>query len=266
VAIQFELPKGDAPAAGVEPVVSAPALDPAAASEAQLQMTVLSLRNQLAHARELAADRNTPGAQAAATQLEAKLSAAEAAWSQTRERAAQILPAPTFESIRITGLPESARNELLASLPVREGDAFSIETARKLIQAVKNFDEHLDVRFPPAIGRNQYAVEIAAPRATPSLPARIKVGGNVQAAMVVRKVTPIYPELAKQSGVEGTVALAALIAKDGTVQQLRSIDGPPMLIQPALDAVKQWVYKPTLLNGNPVEVETTITVTFALNQ
>jgi len=95
---------------------------------------------------------------------------------------------------------------------------------------------------------------------------RIKVGGNVQAAMVMHKVQPIYPQLAKSARVSGVVHLAAVIAKDGTIQELHSLGGPALLIQAAMDAVKQWVYKPTLLNGEPVEVQTTIDVNFTLNQ
>jgi len=95
---------------------------------------------------------------------------------------------------------------------------------------------------------------------------RIKVGGNVQAAMVLKRVQPVYPALAKSARVSGVVHLAAIIAKDGTIQELHSLGGPALLITAAMDAVKQWVYRPTLLNGEPVQVETTIDVNFTLNQ
>jgi protein TonB len=97
-------------------------------------------------------------------------------------------------------------------------------------------------------------------------PQRIKVGGNVQAAMVMKRVQPVYPALAKSARVSGVVHLAAVIAKDGTIQELKSLGGPALLITAAMDAVKQWVYRPTLLNGEPVQVETTIDVNFTLNQ
>jgi protein TonB len=97
-------------------------------------------------------------------------------------------------------------------------------------------------------------------------PQRIKVGGNVQAAMVLKRVQPIYPQLAKSARVSGVVHLHAIIAKDGTIQELTSVGGPALLITAAMDAVKQWVYRPTLLNGEPVQVETTIDVNFTLNQ
>ncbi|HUB82993.1 MAG TPA: TonB family protein [Bryobacteraceae bacterium] len=97
-------------------------------------------------------------------------------------------------------------------------------------------------------------------------PQRIRVGGNVQSAMIIRKTPPIYPQLAKSARVQGVVHLAAVIAKDGTIQELHSLGGPALLIQAAMDAVKTWIYKPTLLNGEPVQVETTIDVNFTLNQ
>jgi protein TonB len=97
-------------------------------------------------------------------------------------------------------------------------------------------------------------------------PQRIKVGGNVQGAMIMRKTPPVYPQLAKSARVSGVVHLAAIIAKDGTIQELHSLGGPALLIQAAMDAVKTWVYRPTMLNGEPVQVETTIDVNFTLNQ
>ena len=76
---------------------------------------------------------------------------------------------------------------------------------------------------------------------------------------------PPYPPLVKQARIQGTVVLEAVISKQGSVENLRVISGHPLLIQAALDAVKQWKYKPTLLNGEPVEVVTTVTVNFNLS-
>ena len=95
---------------------------------------------------------------------------------------------------------------------------------------------------------------------------RIRVGGNVQAANLIRKVTPQYPPLAKQARVQGTVKFQAIIGKDGTIQNLQLLTGHPLLVPAATDAVKQWLYKPTLLNGEPVEVVTQIDVNFTLSQ
>ena len=100
----------------------------------------------------------------------------------------------------------------------------------------------------------------------PVTPSRIRVGGNVQAANLVRKVTPVYPPLAKQARIQGTVRFTAIIGKDGTIQNLQLVTGHPLLVAAAQDAVRQWVYKPTLLNGEPVEVVTQIDVNFTLSQ
>jgi len=95
-------------------------------------------------------------------------------------------------------------------------------------------------------------------------PTRIRVGGNVQQASLVRQVQPSYPPLAKAAHVSGTVVLHAIISKDGTIQELTYVSGPAMLMTSAMDAVRQWRYKPTMLNGEPVEVDTQITVVFTL--
>jgi TonB family protein len=93
----------------------------------------------------------------------------------------------------------------------------------------------------------------------------LRVGGNVQAARIIRRVTPVYPEDARMAHVSGTVRLHAIIGKSGKIEQLEVMSGPSMLQQAALDAVRQWLYQPTLINGDPVAVDTTIDVIFALN-
>lgn len=93
----------------------------------------------------------------------------------------------------------------------------------------------------------------------------IRVGSGVMAGQIVSKVNPVYPVEAKEQGIQGAVVLHAIIDKDGTVKELAVVSGPPELQASAIDAVKQWVYKPFLLNGNPVEVNTTITVNYSLD-
>ncbi|HUJ30254.1 MAG TPA: energy transducer TonB [Candidatus Acidoferrum sp.] len=93
---------------------------------------------------------------------------------------------------------------------------------------------------------------------------RIRVGGNVQQAALIHQVLPVYPQIAKTAHISGTVILHAIISKDGTVQELQYVSGPPLLMRAAMDAVRQWRYKPTLLNTEPVEVDTTISVVFTL--
>ena len=97
-------------------------------------------------------------------------------------------------------------------------------------------------------------------------PDRIRVGGNVQSYNLVKKVTPVYPPLAKQARVQGTVRFSVIINKDGTIQNIQLVSGHPLLVPSATEAVRQWVYKPTLLNGNPVEVITQIDVNYTLSE
>lgn len=93
---------------------------------------------------------------------------------------------------------------------------------------------------------------------------RVPVGGAIEAAKIILQTQPVYPILAIQGRVQGNVVLRAVITKDGRVGELELVSGPPLLMKAALDAVKQWRYQPTLLDGQPVEVETTITVSFVL--
>ena len=104
------------------------------------------------------------------------------------------------------------------------------------------------------------------PPPPPPPPERIRVGGSVQSAKLASQPKPVYPQLARQARIQGTVKLEADISKDGTIENLKVISGHPLLIQAALDAVKQWRYQPTLLNGVAVEVVTTIDVNFTLGQ
>ena len=108
------------------------------------------------------------------------------------------------------------------------------------------------------------APPLTPPSPAPIVPQRIKQGGAVQAAKLIDQPQPIYPVLARQARMQGVVLLHAVVNKNGNVAELQVISGPPLLVRAALDAVRQWRYQPTLLNGEPVEVETTITVSFVL--
>lgn len=100
----------------------------------------------------------------------------------------------------------------------------------------------------------------------PRTAARKMVGGDVQAAKLIHGPKPDYPPLARMARIQGTVRLAALISSDGRIQNLQVLSGHPLLLKAALDAVAQWRYQPTLLNGVPVEVETEIDVNFVLGE
>ena len=94
----------------------------------------------------------------------------------------------------------------------------------------------------------------------------IRVGGNVQQANLISSVAPVYPAEAKRNRIQGRVTLEILVGKDGHVSQVTVVSGPTELVQAASDAVLQWVYRGTLLNGEPVSVLTTVDVNFTLSQ
>ncbi len=108
------------------------------------------------------------------------------------------------------------------------------------------------------------AVPTPAPSLAPS-PKRVHVSQGVTEGLLIRKVMPEYPAIAKQEHVEGAVQLEAVIGKDGSVKNVKALGGNPLLVRAATDAVKQWKYKPYVLNGQPVEVDTNITVNFKLS-
>jgi len=93
---------------------------------------------------------------------------------------------------------------------------------------------------------------------------RVRVASGIESGLLVRKVAPSYPVEAREQGIQGTVLLNAIIDEEGNISDLELISGDPTLAQAAIDAVKQWKYRPYLLNGNPVQVETHIQVNFTL--
>ena len=108
--------------------------------------------------------------------------------------------------------------------------------------------------------------KLAPQSAAPATRAPVRVGGQVQAAKLVHQVTPVYPPLARQARISGIVRLEAVISRGGLIESLQVMIGHPLLTQAALDAVRQWVYQPTLLNTVPVEVLTQIDVNFKLSE
>ena len=106
----------------------------------------------------------------------------------------------------------------------------------------------------------------AVPKFVPVAPQRVRISQGVTRGLLIHRVEPIYPALAKAARVQGDVVLSAIIDGNGEIQNLQLVSGHPMLVQVAVAAVKQWRYKPFLLNGQPVEVETTINVSFVLTQ
>lgn len=177
-------------------------------------------------------------------------------------------------------MPSNLRERVEARLPVKLGDAISPSSAAAISRILSDIDGRLTVGFSDDTLRVDYAPWIArgttgasggvtGPVSTdsegrPAMPQRIRVGGNVQASKIDRMVRPEYPALAKQARIQGKVVLAVVIDKAGQVSNIELVSGHPLLAPAAVAAVQQWTYKPTLLNGNPVDVMTQVDVNFTL--
>jgi len=121
--------------------------------------------------------------------------------------------------------------------------------------------------MPPAVGLPvPPAVILPPPKKDAPVEQQVRVESNIVAANLIKKVIPIYPQIARSAHIQGTVRFTAYIGKDGRILNLKFTSGPPVLVEPASTAVKQWVYRPTLLNGMPVEVITQIDVNFNLHE
>jgi protein TonB len=115
-------------------------------------------------------------------------------------------------------------------------------------------------------GNNPFGSENQRPVVRAQVKGPVRVSGLVVAGLLIEKRMPVYPPIAKASGTQGTVVLQATISRSGTIENLRVVSGPSMLQQAAMDAVKAWRYRPYLLSGEPVEVETTVNVVFKLQE
>jgi periplasmic protein TonB len=115
------------------------------------------------------------------------------------------------------------------------------------------------------IGSILSATAGAVPKFQPVVPQRIRISQGVTRGLLIHRVEPAYPPLARAARVQGDVVLSAVIDVNGQIQNLTLVSGHPMLVPAAISAVREWRYKPYLLNGQPVEVETTITVIFSLS-
>jgi TonB family protein len=140
------------------------------------------------------------------------------------------------------------------SLEIKGGRRFAISAACVLVGLVTCTSAlalRMDVNSPSSSQQNTKTLKIDAKEAQ---------------ANILTKVPPAYPDDAKKARVTGSVVLEAMIGKDGTVENLKVVSGPSMLQQSAMDAVRQWTYKPYLLNGDPVEIKTKITVVYSLSK
>ena len=190
---------------------------------------------------------------------------------------ANITPVPPFYNngghAKPQPHPEPARHSVVpcvycpnvAARPRRD----AVESAESDTQPGDPFEgSGAETPFVPGAqpwdGLSRPSQPIAPHPAQPATPRRIRVG-TVEPAMLIHRVEPLYPPLAKQTRKSGRVQLRAIIATDGTIQSLEILSGDPVFVLSARDAVMQWRYRPTILNGQPVEVETFITITYNMD-
>jgi TonB family protein len=190
----------------------------------------------------------------------------------TAEAASGIPQAPPDELAKLDRVllvvPDAIKQKLEGRLTLREGDRITQSSLNDLASALNEVDEHLKVSMFPNVAKTGSVIKIWLENAaTPGeAPKSIKVGGNAASENLVQKINPTYPAEAKANRIQGVVRFTVTIGKDGRVQNMTLVSGDPVLAQAAKDAVQQWVYRPTLLNGNPVEVVTTVDVNFTLTQ
>ncbi len=191
------------------------------------------------------------------------------------------VPAGVLKRI-VLDVPDTMVEDLRRLLPVHEGETLTSESLERTLAAIRSVDEHLSLNLQT--GHNDNSTVAVISLATPGQPMRtlaepqadfdppsgntkrVRIGGNIQAAKLIKKTTPAYPPLAKQARIQGTVRYNVLIGTDGFIQKMQLVSGHPLLVEAATTAVQQWQYQPTLLNGEPAEVVTVIDVNFTLSQ
>lgn len=163
-------------------------------------------------------------------------------------RFSTALTAPTVIPKRINNVQEIAA---APDLPLQGGGGNPNGATDSVMNGIF-VPEHAPPPAPPLMVKPQHGP--------------LPIGGSVAEANLIRRVVPVYPPLAKAARIQGTVEFTAVISKEGTIENLQLVHGHPLLVQSARDAVLQWRYRPTLLNGQPVEVVTDIVVKFMLAQ
>ena len=177
----------------------------------------------------------------------------------------------TVDRVDLSDLPAAVRDKLPQSELPQSGAAVSLKDILALNTSLQNVDSHLRVNGVVHGESVTIIVRLAKPGTTVMPVSRIaeanavQVGGSLQSSKLISQVQPAYPPVAKQARIQGTVRMSALIGADGHVQNLQVVSGHPLLVPATLEAVRQWVYSPTLVNGQPVAVSTMIDVNFTLS-
>ena len=168
------------------------------------------------------------------------------------------LNAGVVQNIALSGLPEPTFTEVTQKLRTFKGQKPMLRQMQDAIKDTSWGEKPAEIVVSArADGTSDVLITFYE---TPSTATRVRIGGNVLAPNLIQQVKPVYPSEAKEIKLQGIVVLEVNIATDGTVSDARVITGHPLLVRPAVDAVRQWVYKPVMLNGQPVEVVSTVTV------
>jgi TonB family protein len=172
-------------------------------------------------------------------------------------------------NISLFGLSETGFTEMTEKLREFKGQPISTDLLTRMRTSIKETargDKPADFFISSRTDGTINVLIGFLPQGPPVVefgPVTVRTGANVLAANLVRQVKPVYPQAAKDTRTQGVVVLEVHIATDGTVSDATVVTGPPVFVQSALDAVRQWVYKPVLLEGRPVEVVSTVTINFA---
>lgn len=202
---------------------------------------------------------------------------AGAAAAQAPERPDDDKPLGTLERIEVIAVADKDREDLLSRLPLRPGDKVAPRLINETGEIVHEFDERLRsvIRRDPRDARNddtetKLTLVISYAQGTANadgktLPRRVRVGAKVMAQKLVESVPPRLPSSAPGAGEIGLVRLRVIVAKDGRVKELEVMKGHPYFVHPVLEAVRQWRYRETVVNGTPVEVETEVEMMVAVD-
>lgn len=286
VSIRFEVPEGQAPPGPATGVTVSPAPPPPGSQTTLMRLHIEGLSP--AAAEELRARLPIREGQALDPETMQRVTKAvkkfdehlmvsfgQAVMDSQVGSAIRIRPATAFPpdftlaKIVIEGLSPQAAEELRARLPVSEGGKLDAEIMRRVVGTMREYDRHLNAMVRAEAEGMVLRIGVggvAPPR--PPLPVppdgvrRVRVGAYVQAAKLVQNPAPVYPPLARQARISGLVRLDVLVGADGTVTNVTAITGHPLLVPAAMEAVRQYRYSQTLLNGVPVEVVTTVEVPF----
>ncbi|MBZ5657145.1 MAG: energy transducer TonB [Acidobacteriia bacterium] len=189
-----------------------------------------------------------------------------APWIQRSSRRKYLLPVVGGSVFLVLLLALAIR----FARPRGAGSSQIVQTTPQKTQVAESVPINSSTLSSPAEPRSKTTEPVKSPakgalgKSGPSTPQRVRVSQGVSTGLLIKKVTPNYPPLARQARVQGLIVLQAEISKEGTIQNLQLISGHPMLAPAAIEAVKQWRYKPYVINGKPVAVETQVTVDFAL--